>query len=79
MAGSCAVQLPLARQHVEVLADLLRVLVGVDAEVAEVTPLPAERDVQVEARAGRPGSGGDASAGRASRSTASCDQTENGG
>ena len=49
-------QLPLARQHVEVVADFLRVLVGVDAEVAEVTPLPAERDVQVEAeRHARPG------------------------
>ena len=41
------VELPLARQHVEIVVDLLRVLVGVDAEVAEVAALPAERDVEV--------------------------------
>ena len=73
------VQLPLARQDVEILADLGRVLVGVDAEIAEVAALPAERDVQVEAERDRPGAGGAASAGRASRSTASSVHTENGG
>jgi hypothetical protein len=36
------------REDVQVVAHLLRVLVGVDAEVAEVTPLPAERDVEIE-------------------------------
>jgi hypothetical protein len=41
--------LPLAGQRLQVLLHLLRVLVGVDPEVTEVTPLPAERDVQVEA------------------------------
>ncbi len=44
-----AVQLELARQHVEILVDLARVLVGVDPEVAEVAPLAAERNVQVHA------------------------------
>ena len=39
---------PLLGEHVEVAADLLRVLVGIDAEIAEMTPLPAERDVQIE-------------------------------
>ena len=43
------VELPLARHHVEVFLDFLRVLVGVDAEVAEVAALPAERHVQVQA------------------------------
>src|SRR6185436_12835127 len=37
-------------EHVEVIANLLRVLVGVDAEVAEVAPLPAERNVKVDAQ-----------------------------
>ena len=49
IAGCSRVQLPLAREHVEIVRDLLRVLVGVDAEVAEVAALPAERDVEVEA------------------------------
>ena len=49
IAGVVGVQLPLARQEIEILLDLARVLVGVDAEVAEVAALPAERDVQVEA------------------------------
>ena len=43
------VELPLARHHVEIFFDFLRVLVGVDAEIAEVAALPAERDVQVQA------------------------------
>ena len=42
------VELPFVRKHVEVIADLLRVLVGIHAEVAEVAPLPAERNVEVE-------------------------------
>ena len=62
---------------VEVALHLGGVLVGVDAEVAEVAALPAERDVQVEAE--RDVAGGDASAGRASVSTASFVHTENGG
>ena len=32
------------------MTDLLRVLVGVDAEIAEVAALPAEGDVQVKAK-----------------------------
>ncbi len=43
------VHLPLARHQAQVVLDLPRVLVGVDPEIAEVTALPAERDVQVEA------------------------------
>ena len=43
-----AVQLPLARQRVEIALHLRGVLVGVDAEIAEVAPLPAERDVQIQ-------------------------------
>ncbi len=43
------VQLPLARQHVEIRAHFLGVLVGVHPEVAEVAALAAERDVQVHA------------------------------
>ena len=35
-------------EQVEVLLDLLGVLVRVDAEVAEMAALPAERDVQVQ-------------------------------
>ena len=42
-------QLPFVREHVQVVIDFLRVLVGIHAEVAEVASLPAERDVQVEA------------------------------
>ena len=42
------VHLPLAGEDIEVLADFLRVLVGVDTEVAEVAALPAERNVQVQ-------------------------------
>ncbi len=54
-----AVQLPLARQHVEVLVHFLCVLVGVDPEVTEVTALAAERNVQVDAERDI-GSGADA-------------------
>src|SRR5690606_30379589 len=46
--GPGGVELPLAREQVEVVGDLLRVAIGVDAEVAEVAALPAERDVQVQ-------------------------------
>ena len=76
--GIGVVQLPLARHHVEILLDFLRVLVGVDAEVAEMAALPAERDVQVQAERHR-APAGELSAGSASRSTASAVQTENGG
>ena len=48
-----SVQLPLAREHVEILAHFLRVLVRIHAEVAEVAPLPAERNVQIEAERNR--------------------------
>jgi hypothetical protein len=44
-----AVQLPFATEYVEVVADLLRVLVCIDPEIAEVAALPAEGNVQVEA------------------------------
>ena len=47
--GARVVQLPLARHHVEILFDLVCVLVGVDAEIAEVTALAAERDVKIQA------------------------------
>ena len=54
----CLVQLPFAREHVEILLDFAGVLVGVDAEIAEVAALPAERDVQVQTqRHGRRGLG----------------------
>ena len=43
------VELPLARQEIEVRLDFLRVAIGVDAEVTEMTALPAERNVQVHA------------------------------
>ena len=43
----------LADRAVEVVLDLIRVLVGVDAEIAEVAALPAEGDVVVEAERGR--------------------------
>ena len=70
--------LPLAREHVEVVGDFLRVLVGVDAEVAEVAPLPAERNVQVhpERDAGTPAR---CSAGFASCSTAASSTRRTGG
>src|SRR5689334_9161021 len=41
--------LDLGSQRVEIGADLLRILVRVDAEVAELAPLAAERDVEIEA------------------------------
>ena len=44
-----AQQVPLAHEQVEIARHLLRVLVRVDAEVAEVAPLAAEGDVQVQA------------------------------
>ena len=47
--GIGVIELPFAGHHVEILFDFLRVLVGVDAEIAEVAALPAERDVQVQA------------------------------
>ena len=73
------VQLPFAREHVQVVVDLLGVLVGVDAEVAEVAPLPAERNVQVEAE--RHAGHGRRLERRPCRrcSTAAVVQTENGG
>ena len=46
-------ELPLAREHVEIIVDLLRVLVGVHAEIAEVAPLPAERECAGTGRAAR--------------------------
>ncbi len=46
------VELHLGRQGVQVGADLVEVLVGVDPEVAELAALAAERDVQVEAEVG---------------------------
>ena len=77
------VELPLARQDVEISLHLGRVLVGVDAEVAEVTALPAERDVEVEPERHleRPGWSAVASPAPAGRrsSTASFFHTENGG
>ena len=42
------VELPFPAQEVQVLGHLARVLAGVHAVVAEVAPLPAEGDVQVE-------------------------------
>ena len=48
IAGHRRVQLPLPREEIEVRLDFLRVLVGVDAEVAEVAALAAERDVEVQ-------------------------------
>ena len=50
--GGAGVQLHLARHRVEVLPDLRGVLVDVDAEVAELAALAAERHVQVEAEVG---------------------------
>ena len=47
------VELDLPRQSVEVALDLLAVLVGIDPEVAELAPLPAEGNVQVEPEVGR--------------------------
>ena len=44
------IELPLARQAIEIRLHLARVPFGVDAEVTEMTLLPAERDVQVEAQ-----------------------------
>ena len=52
------VELPFARQQIEILLDLARVLVGVDPEVAEMAALPAERDVQVQTKRARPASAG---------------------
>src|SRR6185295_17713073 len=46
--GKLPVELPLARERVEILADLGRILVGVDAKVTEMTALPAERNVEVQ-------------------------------
>ena len=51
--GGAGVQLHLARHRVEVLPDLRGVLVDVDAEVAELAALAAERYVQVEAEVGK--------------------------
>ncbi len=51
------VELPFPPQQVEILLDLPRVLVGVNPEVAEMTALAAERDVQVQAQRGIRGSG----------------------
>ena len=74
-----AQQLPFAREQVEVLLDLLRVLVGVDAEVAEVAALPAERNVQVQPER-HAGAGRRRQRRAAHRApTASGVQTENGG
>ena len=42
-------------EQIEVALDLACVLVGVDAEVAEMAALPAERNVQVQRRAALPG------------------------
>ena len=50
--GSAGVELELALERVEVAADLGRVLVGVDLEVAEVAALAAEGQVDVEAERG---------------------------
>ena len=47
------IQLPFTGEHVEVAADFLRVLVGVNTEVAEVASLPAEGNVQVQAEGHR--------------------------
>ena len=44
------VQLPLARQHVQIRLDLAGVLPGVDTEVAEMAPLPAERNMKIQAQ-----------------------------
>src|SRR5262249_20747929 len=61
-ALGAGVQLDLFEQCVGIDFNVVSVLVGVDAEVAELAPLAAERDVQVQAqrRAGgrRPGEGG---------------------
>ena len=42
------IQLPLAPEEVQILFDVARVLVRVDAEIAEMALLPAERDVEVQ-------------------------------
>ena len=56
------VKLQLAKRQLQIPLDGRGVLVGIDAEVAEVAALPAERDVQVEAQLGarrrRPAQGG---------------------
>ena len=57
-AGCARSSVPLTRQQVQVLLHLPRVLVGVDAEVAEMAALPAERDVQVQAERRARGAGG---------------------
>ena len=62
-----AVELPLARHHVEVLFDFLRVLVGVDAEIAEVAALSAERHVQIQAERHRRRAASSAPAARRAR------------
>ena len=59
---------PFPHERVEILLDLLRVLVRVDAEVAEMAALPAERDVQVQAERHAPRAAGPRAPGGASRS-----------
>src|SRR5207248_10197527 len=51
--GKRSVQFPLAREHIEIPVYLLRVLVGVDTEIAEVAPLAAERNVEVQTKRNR--------------------------
>src|SRR5262249_20170505 len=48
--GLPAVEFDFLHQGVEVRLDVARVLVGVDAEVAELAALPAEGNVQVQAQ-----------------------------
>src|SRR5262249_41666554 len=45
---SPAVQVPFVHQEIVVVDDLLRVLVRVDAEIAEMAPLPEEGDVETQ-------------------------------
>ena len=48
------VQIPFATDQVQIVGHVLRILVGVDAKVTEVTSLAAERNVQIQAeRSGR--------------------------
>ena len=72
-------QLDLARQGRDVALDVVRVLVGVDAEVAELAALAAERNVQIQAQ--RHARAGGAAAQRPLRPRGSCSAVhcENGG
>ena len=73
------VQLPLAREHVEVLARPPARSCRCRRGSSRSDSASGRTGCEGRGRAAPPGPAGDASAGSASRSTASCDQTENGG